>query len=135
MVAYASKSYQMAGEMFIFTIYPEKSGIYSHWACLKPSQFLVNKKEAPILHQGLGTILHRAIVTPLSEVLIPHLCCHFLGPHPVQDFLLTQGGLSCKAPISSETRSPTWLLCSTITDLIHLSGAHLTSDKTTQILI
>ncbi len=73
MIEYASKSYQMAGEMYKFAIYAKNPDFTVIGLISKPCQLLVSKKEAPILREKLGTILHRAIVTPLSEVLIPNL--------------------------------------------------------------
>ena len=49
MVASASESYQMAGGMHNFSIYTEKAEFTVIGPVLKRSQFLVNKKEGPIL--------------------------------------------------------------------------------------
>ncbi len=50
--------------------------------------FWLTKSGPPSCSRNL---LLGAIVTPLSEILIPHLWCHFLGPHPAQEFVLYPG--------------------------------------------
>ncbi len=58
MVTYASKSYQMAGEMFNFAIYTEKAGFTVIGPVLKISQFFGKQKGGP--HPALGIRNHPA---------------------------------------------------------------------------